>query len=54
MDIKLGKMVTYHEELPLIKLLETSLTWFCEITLHIKYFVSALALDQSPPNMVRW
>ena len=45
---KLGKVVTYQEKLPLIKLLDSSITWFCVVTWHIKYFSSP------PTNMARW
>ena len=39
MTIKFGQVVTYHEELLLIKLHELSITCFCEITGYIKYFI---------------
>ena len=32
MPFKLGKVVIYHEELALIKLLDPSITWFCKLT----------------------
>ena len=48
---KLGKVVSYHEEVPLVKLLGRSITQILEITGQIKYFISPLALDQLPPNM---
>ena len=51
---KLGKMMTCHEELALIKLIGPLISWFCEVTRHIKYFISPLALDQWLPNMGRW
>ena len=38
MTTNLGKVVTYHEELQLIKLLDPSITWFREVTWHIIYF----------------
>ena len=50
MATKLGKVVTYHEELPLKNTLDPSVRRFCEVTLHIKYFISQLALDQWPPT----
>ena len=46
MTNKLGKVATYHEELPLIKLLCPSITYFCEVMLHIKYIFSPPTLDQ--------
>ena len=46
MVTKLGNVVTYHEELPLITLLDPLITWLCEVTIHIKYFISSLAQDQ--------
>ena len=46
MVTKLGRVVIYHEELPLIKLLDPSITWFCKVTGHAKYFISPFALDQ--------
>ena len=54
MATKLGKVVIYLEELPLIKLLDPSITWFCKVTWHVKYFISPFALDQWPSNMARW
>ena len=43
-----------HEELLVMKLLDCSISRFWEVTWHIKYFISPLALDQWPSNMVRW
>ena len=40
MVTKLGKVVTYHEELPLIKLHDSLVTLLCEVTWQIKYFIS--------------
>lgn len=40
MTTKLGKMATHHDELPLIKLHYPIVTWFFEVTRHIKYFVT--------------
>ena len=54
MAIKLGKVVVYHEELPLINLLDPSKTWFCKVTWHVKYFISPLALEQWLSDMARW
>ena len=34
--------------------LEQSLMWFCEVTWQIRYFISPLALNQWPPNIVNW
>ena len=48
------KVVIYHEELPLIKLLNPSVMWFCMVTWHIKYFISPLALEQWRSNKARW
>ena len=42
MATKLGKVVICHEELPLIKLLDPSIMWFCKVTWHVKYFISPL------------
>ena len=50
----LDRMVTYNEELLVIKLHDPSVTWFYEITRQIKYFISPFALDQWSPNMARW
>ena len=51
---QLGKVLTYDEELPLIKLLDPYITRFCEVTWHIKYFKCPVSIDQWPPNMARW
>ena len=51
---KIGRMVTYNEELPLVELHDPSIMWFCEVTLQIKHFLSPLGLDQWSPNMARW
>ena len=51
MATKLGKVVTYHEELPLIKLLHPSIMWIFENMQHIKCFISPLAPDQWPQNI---
>ena len=48
MTIKLGKVVAYHEELPLMKLLDPSVILFCKVTLHIKYFIFSLATCTRP------
>ena len=53
MTTKLGKVVIYHEELLLVKLLDPSIWLVCKVTCHAKYFISLLALDQLP-NMARW
>ena len=51
MAIKLGKVMTYHEGLPLKKILESlGFVRSCDI----KYFVSVVALDSWPPNMRMW
>ena len=54
MVIKFGEMVRYYEELPHIKLLVPSITWYFEITRHIKYFLSPLTLDQWLQTMAKW
>ena len=54
MATKLGKVLIYLEDLPLINLLDPSITWFCEVMRYIKYYISPLALDQWPPNIERW
>ena len=43
---KIGRMVTYNEELPLVELHDPSIMWFCEVTLQIKHFLSPIGLDQ--------
>ena len=48
MTTKLVKVVIYHAVLPLIASLNPSITWFCKVTGHAKYFISPLPLDQSP------
>ena len=53
MATKTGRVVTYNENLPLIKSHDPSITWSCEAMRQIKYFISPLALDQWPPNMAR-
>ena len=40
MVTKLGRVVTYLEELPFIKLHHPSITRFCKITWQVKYFIS--------------
>ena len=45
MDTKSVRVVTYQEELPLIMLLDTSITCLFEVKRHIKYFTSPLALN---------
>ena len=47
MATKLGKLVTYHKELPLIKILDPSILWFFGVMWHIKYSISPLAIDQA-------
>ena len=54
MVTKIEKVVTYNEELLLIKLLGPSITLFCEVSWYIKCFISLLAIDQWPPNMTKW
>ena len=54
MTTKLDEAVICHEELPLIKLFDPSITWFCKVMWHVQYFISPLALDQWPSNMARW
>ena len=51
MGTNFGKVVTYHKEVPLIKLPAPSITCLFEVTSHIKYFLSPLALDQWQSNM---
>lgn len=48
MNTKLGK-VTYNDELPRTKLHDSSITWFCEVTYQIRWFMSLLVLAQWPP-----
>ena len=45
MDTKPGRVVKYQEELPLIKLVDTSIRCLFEVKRHIKYFTSPLALN---------
>ena len=45
MATKLGTVVIYHEELSLIKWLDPSITWFNEVTWHIKGFISVIAIN---------
>ena len=54
MTTELGKVATYHEELPLIRLPHPLTTYFCEVMLHIKYIFSPPTLDQSLLKMARW
>ena len=54
MATKSGKLVTYHEELPLIKLLDPSNHVVLISNLKFKYFISPLELDQWPSNMGIW
>ena len=57
-----GKVVTYHRELAPTKFLHPPITWFCQfneyficITYSIKFFLSALELDQLPQNIAtKW
>ena len=51
MASKLAKVVIYHEELPLIKLLDPSITWFCKVTWHVKYFSTCTQLALSTCNI---
>ena len=53
MATKIGIVVEYNEELPIVKLHDLSISWFCEVIWKIKYFVFPLVRDQWPPNMVR-
>ena len=43
--MKHNRVVAYNEELSLIKLHDPSITWFCEVTRQIRYFICPLALD---------
>ena len=43
---KLSKQMINHEEVPLINLHDPSITWFCEVTLQIKYNIPPFAQDQ--------
>ena len=40
MATNFSKVVTYHEELPLIELIDPSITWFFEFTWLMKYLIS--------------
>ena len=40
---KLGMVLTYHEELPHLKLHDPSISGFCVVTLHFEYSISPLA-----------
>ena len=46
MVTQLGRVMTKNKKLSLIKLQNTSITWFSDIMYLIKFFVSPLALDQ--------
>ena len=46
MTTKFGRVVTYPEVFLLIKLLDFSMTCFCEFMPHDNYFISPFALDQ--------
>ena len=48
MATKLGRVVTYNEELALIKLHDPSFTLFWKVTWQINYLISPLAQDQWP------
>ena len=50
MATKVGKV----GDMPLIKLLDPSIMWFCKFKWHVKCLISLLALDQWPSNMTRW
>ena len=54
MATKRSTVVTYHEELSLIKWFDPSITRFNEVTWHIKGFIFVIAINQWPPNMTRW
>ena len=45
LSLLLGRVVTYNEELPLIKLLDPSIMWAFEIKRQIKHLISSLAQD---------
>ena len=49
-----SNLATNIEHLQLLKLQDLSITWSCEVTWHIKYVISALALDQGSLNVARW
>ena len=51
MATRLSGVLTYNEELSLIKLHVPSITWFCVVMLQIKYCISPLSLDYWAPNM---
>ena len=51
MTTKFGKVVIYHEELPLIKLLDPSIMWFYKVTWHVKYFSTCTQLALSACNI---
>ena len=38
--IKLGRVVTYNEKLPLLTFLDPSIMWFYEVTRQIKYIAT--------------
>ena len=40
MPTKLGRVVTYHEELPLLKLRNSFIKWSCKITCQTKNIIS--------------
>ena len=53
MATKLGRVLTYDEELLPISSNDPSIKWSCEITRQNKYVISPLALGQWTPNMTR-
>ena len=52
--IKLGRVVTYNEELQLIKSHNFPIRQLFEVTWQIEYFISPHAPDQLQWNMAKW
>ena len=54
MVTKLGRVVTYHEDLPHIKLHDSSLSWLYEVTWQIKSIISPLSQCLWLQNLSGW
>ena len=51
---ELGRVVTYHESLLLIKSHDPFITWSCEIKLQTKNIIPPLPGYLWPPNLAGW
>ena len=54
MPTKLGRVVTYNEELPPIKSHDPLNTWPYKITWQTKFIITPLPEWLRPPNLVGW